>query len=223
MSHTLYLDHLVIAAATLPDGIAWARSVLGSSIPFGGKHAVMNTHNAVARLDGSALGAADIYLEIIAIDPDAGPPARPRWFGLDEPGLMQRLAREGPRLITWVVRTDNLAATAAASPIELGPIWPMARPGLSWDITICDDGSLPAEGLMPTAIQWPAGPHVSTRMTDSGLALLGLTLHTADPAGLVPALAAICADRFVTVVPARPGDDRVLAQFRLADGREVEV
>lgn len=41
------------------------------------------------------LGMEDgIYLEVIAVDPEAPPPSRPRWFGLDDPS-MQVGAGEG--------------------------------------------------------------------------------------------------------------------------------
>jgi len=49
-------------------------AALGVTIPFGGVHPLMGTHNHLLRL-----GAA-LFLEIIAPDPAAGPLPRPRWF-----------------------------------------------------------------------------------------------------------------------------------------------
>ncbi|WP_393939598.1 VOC family protein [Piscinibacter sakaiensis] len=55
----------------------------------GGAHPHMGTHNRLLRLGDHC------YLEVIAIDPAAPPPARARWFGLDRlaPDAAPRLAR----------------------------------------------------------------------------------------------------------------------------------
>ena len=61
------LDHLVVAAATLADGIEYFAQVAGVTAQPGGKHVAMGTHNALVRL--SARTFSDI-----AIDPtDEGP------------------------------------------------------------------------------------------------------------------------------------------------------
>jgi catechol 2,3-dioxygenase-like lactoylglutathione lyase family enzyme len=77
MSAVVEPDHLVLAARDLDAGAAWLESLLGVKLAQGGKHARMGTHNRL-------LGLGDnFYLELIAIDPDAVAPGRPRWFGLD--------------------------------------------------------------------------------------------------------------------------------------------
>ena len=96
------LDHLVVAAASLEQGVAWCEATLGVTPGPGGVHATMGTHNRLLRIATEAF--PDAYLEIIAIDPAAPPPGRPRWFGLDEPALRERVAQH-PRLVTAVVRT----------------------------------------------------------------------------------------------------------------------
>ena len=65
------LDHLVVAATTLADGIEYIAEITGVTPQPGGKHAAMGTHNALVRL------SARTYLEIIAIDP-WGPAPRGR-------------------------------------------------------------------------------------------------------------------------------------------------
>lgn len=172
---TVALDHLVVAAGRLEDGIAWVADALGAEIPPGGRHAIMNTHNAVARLD--APGHDAVYLEIIAIDPEAGPPQRPRWFGLDDPALQARLAASGPFLHHWVVRTDDITAATLHDPACFGEVLTMRRGDLSWQIAVRDDGNLLFGGAMPSVIQWSAGPHVSRRMADCGLTLVGLEVY----------------------------------------------
>ena len=79
------LDHLVVAARTLDEGSAWLFERLGVRPVEGGKHAFMGTHNRLLKI-----GPRE-YLEVIAIDPNAPPPARPRWFALDAPEMQERL------------------------------------------------------------------------------------------------------------------------------------
>lgn len=86
------LDHIVVAARSLEEGSAWVEAALGVKMLPGGKHALMGTHNRVLSIGNGR------YLEVIAIDPEAPPPARPRWFGLDEPATRARLER-GPVLL----------------------------------------------------------------------------------------------------------------------------
>jgi len=73
------IDHLVIGADNLEQGISFVRERLGIDIPYGGVHPQMGTHNHLVQLGN------DIFLEVIAINPDMEPPNAPRWFGLDDP------------------------------------------------------------------------------------------------------------------------------------------
>ena len=82
------LDHLVIAAADLASGQRWLEERLGVPLQPGGEHALFGTHNAL-------LNMGDAYLEVIAVNPAAPPPARPRWFSLGTVQMQQRLA-DGP-------------------------------------------------------------------------------------------------------------------------------
>src|SRR3981189_2018524 len=89
---TLNLDHLVIVAPSLEPGGAHVREQIGMDRQAGGKHPEMGTHNLLLRLgDG-------VFLEVIAVDPAAGTPAGPRWFGLDDGGGVLSAWDEGRRL-----------------------------------------------------------------------------------------------------------------------------
>ncbi|MEO6746946.1 MAG: VOC family protein, partial [Caldimonas sp.] len=101
----LALDHLVVAAATLGDGLAWCERTLGHIPQAGGRHAFMGTHNRILSIASARFPRA--YLEVIAIDPDGVAPPHPRWFGLDEPAL-RRALEAGPRLIHWVARSADV-------------------------------------------------------------------------------------------------------------------
>lgn len=193
------LDHLVIAAASLEAGAAWLEDRLGVTMPEGGKHPLMGTHNRLMQLGHGA------FLELIAIDPDAPPPGRRRWYGLDEPQIRACLARE-PAFLTWVVRCDDIAAAAATSPISPGPVEEGRRGHLIWQITIPQDGSMPEGGLFPTLIQWvdKAGP--AADMADRGCRLEALRIRHQEPDRLAAALAAIGAADIATIEPAGAGN-----------------
>ncbi len=207
----LVLDHLVIGAATLAQGVDWVEGRLGGAVPPGGSHPRMGTHNHL-----TALGP-DSFLEIIAIDPAAEPPPRPRWFALDDPAHRARLAR-CPRLLTWVAATDDIEASlarASAAGASLGRAVEMTRGELTWLISIRDDGRLLENGTLPVLIQWshhahPGGAHPAGRMTDLGLRLDTLELRHPDPAKLDTVLRAIGAEHLAEIVQ----DDRPVPSLR---------
>lgn len=160
------LDHLVVAARTLEEGGAWVEARLGVAPVPGGKHATMGTHNRLLRL------GALVYLEVIAVDPEAPAPARPRWFGLDTPEMRDRLAR-GPALIHWVVRTDDIETEASRVPEPLD-ILALSRGDYRWRITVPPSGRLPCAGRCPTLIQWEGNMHPARNLPESGCELLDL-------------------------------------------------
>lgn len=182
------LDHLVVAAASLSQGVAWCEATLGITPGPGGRHALMGTHNRLCRIDGPVHGPtfANVYLEIIAIDPEAPAPGRPRWFGLDEPALQARIART-PELVHLVARSAMLdmhrwglitVGQQPGNPVKAGRDTPQGR--LEWQILLRDDGTLLCGGALPTLIQW-AGPHPTQAMPPSGVTLQSLQLSGVPP------------------------------------------
>ncbi|WP_158590424.1 VOC family protein [Noviherbaspirillum cavernae] len=165
------LDHLVVVAADLEQGVAHCNALLGTHMLKGGEHVRTGTHNYLLNL------GQGIYLEVIAINPNAAPIAHPRWFGMDDNEQRQRLA-SGPYLATFAARTEDIAS--AAIPV-LGPIVEMRRGDLKWDITIPDDGGLVENGAMPSLIQWPASKHPTHAMPDAGCRLTRLEVHHPQP------------------------------------------
>jgi hypothetical protein len=123
------------------------------------------------------------FLEVIAIDPEAPAPARPRWFDLDSAAMRERLER-GPALIHWVARTDDLerALGAVAAPgIE---ILSLSRGEFRWRIGVPAGGALAQGGALPTFIQWE-GRHPTMVLPESGCRLDALVLrHPEAPATL---------------------------------------
>jgi len=179
------LDHLVIAAASLEDGAAFVRDRLGIEMPFGGHHPLMGTHNRLMRLGTGS------FLEVIAIDPDALPPDRPRWYALDDPAMRARL-KQGPELVTWVVRTSDIAALTEKGPYDNAPALPVTRGSLSWRLTVPEDGSLLEGGVVPHVIQWDADARPWETMADFRCDLEGLVLSHPKPEWLSATLEGYC-------------------------------
>lgn len=164
------IDHITVTAPTLQAGADHVFRALGVRPQPGGEHPRMGTHNLLLRL-GEAL-----FLEVIATNPDAPAPGRPRWFGLDN--LSPQAA---PRLSVWVARTTDIHALAAASTEALGPIETMSRGTLQWFITIPSDGVPPLGGVAPSLIQWHTTTHPATSLPDLGLTLARLELRHPEP------------------------------------------
>lgn len=156
-----HMDHMAIIAPSLEVGVEYVRQTLGVNPQAGGEHPRMGTHNCLLKL------GEKFYLEVIAINPNAPQPNRPRWFQLDEPDPSQPI-----RLATWIARTDDIVAASTASPISLGEVEPMSRGQMNWLITIPADGSLPLHGIAPTLIQWTAGVHPAASLQESGCKLV---------------------------------------------------
>lgn len=195
---TLALDHIALAARTLDEGATFVKERLGVDVPMGGEHPLMGTHNRLM-----ALGAG-VYLEIIAIAPHLPAPARPRWFALDDPTQQARLA-ERPRLVAWIARTDAIEADVRRCPEPLGEIMDGRRGDLSWKIAITTDGRPPLGAALPILIQWPTGPHVSTRMADLGCRLRSLAIRHPEPERARAALKTIGGETLAPVAAGPPG------------------
>jgi len=203
----LAVDHLVIAARSLAEGTAWLRERIGIAAQPGGAHVAMGTHNALVSL------GPRLYLEVIAIDPAARAPDRPRWFDLDDPRMRARLA-EGPSLVHWVVRTRTIDSDAART--DLGSILTMIRGDFEWRITVPDDGHLPQRGLVPTLIQWPDTRHPADRLESSGLSLIALAGEHPEPAPVRKALEALGLSEILKVSYGR--SPRLAAMLRTPRG-----
>lgn len=179
------LDHVVVAAASLEEGVAWCQSTLGVTPGPGGEHPLFGTHNRLLSIASPSFPSS--YLEVIAINPEAKPTRPgPRWFDLDDPALRATLRSNGPQLIHWVVRTSDLKAAVEqwrGFGVDRGDIVAASRDTpegvLEWQITVRPDGQCLGHGLWPTLIRW-RGSHPTKAMPDSGVSLRGLGLRSPD-------------------------------------------
>lgn len=188
------IDHIVIAAHTLEQGIEYIQAELGVEIPEGGFHATMGTHNHLMQLGNEA------YLELIAINPDAEIPPHPRWFGLDEQ-LMRESLKESPRLITWVMNTPDIEDVRQSANFDIGNPTELQRNNLRWQFALPDDGRLLANGMLPYVIQWHSQPHPANTMADLACRLRSLRIYHNRPRWLQQRLESTGAQSLVEIHP----------------------
>ena len=200
------IDHLVIASADLDQGSAWALDRLGVEPRPGGKHATMGTHNRLLKLGPRT------YLELIAIDPDAGAPAHPRWFDLDNPDVRVRAA-QAPFLMTWVAATTDIFDAVARVP-ALGEVTRFPRDAFAWRFALPADGRLTGGGVLPAVIQWD-GDHPAASLPDSGCTLLSLDLAHPAATAIVPLFRAL---KLMGPVDLKPGPRTLGARMRTPRG-----
>lgn len=192
------LDHLVLAAHSMAEGVAWCEATLGVTPGPGGEHALFGTHNRLLKLN--SLSAPNAYLEIMAINPQATParsaPLK-RWFDLDDDAVQAALIAHGPQLIHWIASVPQLTvALAQWSRLNIGRgnALTASRPTpeglLEWEISVRDDGQRLFDGCLPTLIQW-GDVHPAASMADSGLQLRRFEVMHPEAATLASAFNAI--------------------------------
>jgi len=190
-----WIDHIVISAPSLEQGAHYLRQTLGVDPQAGGEHSRMGTHNCLLKLGD------DVYLEVIAANPEATPPGRTRWFQLDDPQW-----NNGPKLATWVARTNDIQAAAqAARPVPIGGVQAMSRGNLDWLISIPDDGTLALQGAAPALIQWNTPTHPASAMQDGGCSLTRLEIFHPEARALTSLLERIGFAGNVQVFPLQDG------------------
>lgn len=172
------LDHLVVVAPDLAEGVAHVRDCLGLAMPEGGRHREMGTRNHLLRLGDS------VFLEVIAIDPEAAPPTRARWFGLDDAAQVRADWAAGRRLRGLVARTADLDTVLAAHRDLLGQAATMTRGDLSWRFALRPDGAWPADGAAPCVMDWGPRGNPAATMPDLGAHLDAIVLTHPDPDGV---------------------------------------
>ena len=154
---TTNIDHIIYTTPDLQQGIDFFEELLGERPYFGGQHLGKGSHNALLSL------GRNVYLEIIAPDPNQPEPETPRSFALDN--------RPTPQLATWAAATSNMLATieqarlAGYDPGELVSGGRLTDDGvqLKWQSTKRPESLLgttpPGDWLVPFIIYWGDTPH----------------------------------------------------------------
>ncbi|SPJ24233.1 VOC family protein [Palleronia abyssalis] len=186
------IDHIVITAPDLDTGAEAVHEALGVAPVQGGKHSLMGTHNRLLSL------GPDMYLEVIAVDPDAPDPGRPRWFAMDR-------FSGPPRLTNWAAQADDMTRALAEAPMGMGELTSLTRGDLSWQMAIPPSGELPFDGVLPMLLSWQ-GRTAADLLSPSGCRLQRLILthpRAGDIRTAWPRLAAT--DRLQIEVGPQPG------------------
>jgi len=201
----LELDHLAVAGETRAAAQAYIEDALGVTMQPGGAHDVFFTHNALLGLEDG------LYLEAIAIDPEAPAPKRPRWFDLDR--------FSGPaRLSNWICRSADLEAVLAHLPEGMGTLVDLARDRLRWRMAVPQTGILPFDNCAPALIQWQAGGHPCDVLRPSGVRLRSLTVMHPRASELAVWFQGILTDPRLRY---EQGDAGLIAEFDTPHGTKV--
>jgi hypothetical protein len=202
------IDHLVVAATSLEQGVQWCEAVFGITPALGGEHALFGTHNRLFKIATPKFSMA--YFEIIAINPEAVRPKKTttlhphRWFDLDNPELQKSISKE-PRLIHFVASTPDIKAARMAlrkEGIDRGPVIHAERQTnkgiLHWQISVRADGQRLFDGALPTLIQWgkpdatePLRLHPRNTLPRSGVTLQSIDITHPNTEKLQAAYASI--------------------------------
>ena len=142
------LDHIVLGCNTLQEGTDYVEKKLGLTLSEIGYHLHMGTHNRVIKI------SENIYLEVIAIDPNANKPKHFRWFNLDNKKQQARL-KKSPQIIGYVIEYQNPHMLKFYNPFFEASrgnyCWEFAMP--KSDDTLIND-ELIESGLVPSLIKW---------------------------------------------------------------------
>ena len=171
----LQLDHITIIAPSLAEGVAHVRVCLDIDVPFGRLHRDMGTYNHLLRLGES------VYLEIIAVNPGAPRPTRPRWFGLDDQNAVRAAWDSGFRLRGWVARTTDIDSVLSKREGLLGNKTRLSGGDSFFFFSIPADGSLPLGGVAPSVIDRRGRPPSVASMADLGAELRAIIIEHPNP------------------------------------------
>jgi hypothetical protein len=202
------IDHLVVAATSLEQGVQWCEALFGITPALGGEHALFGTHNRLFKIATPKFSMA--YFEIIAINPAAVRHKKTttlhphRWFDLDNSELQKSISKE-PRLIHFVASTPDIKAARMAlrmEGIDRGPAIHAERQTskglLHWQISVRADGQRLFDGALPTLIQWgkpdatePLRLHPRNTLPRSGVTLQSIDITHPSAEKLQTAYASI--------------------------------
>ena len=168
------IDHIVIGTANLISGTKILETKLSTKFSLGGEHMIMGTHNKLLKLQ------SNIYLEVIANNPNVSKPSRQRWFSLDESSIKEKI-KKSPRLLCWVLEVDNIEDTVKKCGYNPGEILQLSRDELTWKVTVPSNGKLVENGVLPVLIEWPSNQHPSKKLNNSKVSINKISLFHPEP------------------------------------------
>ena len=161
------IDHIVFAASSLEEGTSFLENHLQTKLSDIGHHEFMGTHNRVLKIGKS------VYLEVIAIDPNAKSLEQKRWFNLDDLKLQKKLQQK-PQLIGYVIETYNKNIFK-----HYLPFFRAQRGNYKWNFAMPKPlnnelhSGIIDNGIMPSIINWDSESPIH-KMQDSRFELENL-------------------------------------------------
>ena len=174
MNSRCRIDHIVIGTSNLILGTSAMESKLSHKFSPGGEHKIMGTHNKLLKLQ------SNIYLEVIANNPNADKLTRPRWFSLDENNIIEKI-KDTPRALCWVLEVENIEDTVKNCGYNPGEILHLSRDSMNWKVTVQPDGKLIDNGILPILIEWNKDQHPSKKLSNSSVSLNRISLYHQEP------------------------------------------
>ena len=142
------LDHIVLGAITLEEGTQFVENILEAKLSDIGYHKDMGTHNRVIRI------SKDVYLEVVAIDPNMRNFKNRKWFNLDNSNLQSKL-KKSPQIIGYVIKNNDMRLLK-----YYDPFFEASRANYKWQFAMptCKKNILDSEiietGIIPSLISW---------------------------------------------------------------------
>ena len=142
------LDHIVFGAYTLEEGTEFVENLLKAKLSDIGYHKDMGTHNRVIRISD------EVYLEVVAIDPQLKNLKNKKWFNLDNFDLQSKL-KKSPQIIGYVIEINNINVLKYYDSFfdasRANYRWKFAMPTHDKNIL---DSELIQTGTIPSLISW---------------------------------------------------------------------
>ena len=199
------IDHLVVRAQTLDEGVAYVEAALGVEMAGGGEHKGYGTHNRLMSL------GPEIYLEVIARNPAEPVPGNARMFDMDR-------FSGAPCLSAWVLNAKSISAAMAQAPQGMGEVLQLTRGDFRWKFSFPPRGRLPFDGAFPALIEW-LSPHPAPGLPDVGCRLERLEIDHPQAEALGEALAPLLKEARLHLKAAP--DYAMRAHIRTPAGRAV--
>ena len=157
------IDHLVVRAEILEQGVAHVEAALAVKMAPGGVHAGYGTHNKLLSLGD------DTYLEVIAPNPAEPESKNARMFDMDK-------FSGPPQLSAWVISAKSASDAMALAPEGMGELLALSRGDFRWLFSFPPGGRLPFAGAFPALIEWRS-PHPAALLPESHCRLQKLEIE----------------------------------------------
>ena len=197
------IDHIVIGTNNIISGSNILEKKLNVKFSPGGEHKIMGTHNKLLKLQ------SNIYLEVIANNPNADKLTRPRWFSLDENNIIEKI-NDTPRVLCWVLEVENIEDAVKNCGYNPGEILHLSRDSMNWKVTVPPDGKLIDNGILPILIEWNKDQHPSKKLSNSSVSLNKISLYHQDPKKIKKIISNLIQSDFIQVLEGLPKIELIL-------------